>query len=885
MNVSAKNKTLLFIGLIFILFSLIMLWGLNFHQNQTLKEAERNYYTSMQDSYAKVVERQKEFYFNRLRANIDSPGVIEAIEKKDRQKLFALSKGRWKTLQKENPSLIVMHFHLSDGRSLLRMHDPMRYGDTIANEREMVRRIHREQKQLFGYEVGKAGMAYRFFEPIVKNGKYLGALELGLKPDRVLQDMHYYHDLKGALFVRSEGLNDSIVINEYALQSSSIEDRELIAYLQSIDYTFVPMREIEYRGKTYNVYSFALRDFEGNNLAKALFFQDITQIKEKFHSVLVEAALFIGGLVAIIMLFVDFGFRGTISTLDRTNRKMEENQIFLNSILDGSDHAIITTSMNGVITLFNSAAEKMLGYSSMELIGKKTPVLFHDPQEMIDRAQALSKRFGKTVQPGFEVFVEKTIHGVENNDYWTYITKTGEKKTVHLHISALMDLEGNVSGYLGIAEDVTQEIQLQNDLTEYKEELETILNTSKDGIAILDLTSKFLYANPAYVSMSGFTFDELMMKKCIELSIPEDVSRAANAIAEVLKNGFIENFEKTCIVKDGKKVTINMSIALMPDRKRLLISTKNVTEAKEVERSIKEYVNLIDENIITSSTDLGGNITYASEAFCEISGYTKEELLGENHRIVHHPDMSDDVFKEIWESITAGRNWQGEIKNKTKEGGYYWVYSRIYPIYKPSGEKYGYTAIRQDITDKKTIEEIAIRDGMTGIYNRRYFNEQFPKMIQSAKRSGELLAFILLDVDHFKQYNDTYGHQMGDQVLIHISATLSQSLQRSDDMCFRLGGEEFGILFKPTTAQKALEFADELRKNIEKLGIEHVQNSAALVVTVSIGLIVIESSDSTLCESIYKRTDDLLYQAKKSGRNRIAHEPHLHLNTKETVNG
>lgn len=867
---SAKNKTFLFIGVIFVIFSVILIGALNVHQNETLRQAEREFYLSMQTSYEKVVERQREFYFHRIIANIHSPGILDAVAHKDREKLYELSKGRWKTLHKENPNLIVMHFHLADGRSLLRMHDPLRYGDLIADEREMVRKMHHERAPLFGYEVGKAGVAFRIFEPMFQGERYIGALEFGLKPDQVLQDMLYYHNLKGALFVK---MADSASFMEgYTLQTDTLQEKGLIRHLKNIGYSFPAMQEITYQGKSYNVYAFDLSDFKGQQLAKALFFQDITQIKESFHRTLLEASVFIGGLVLAIMLFVELGFRGIITALDKTNNRLQENQEFLDSILHASDHAIIATDTNGTITLFNSGAEKLLGYSENEVVNQKTPAIFHDPKEIEERAKKLSEQFNKTILPNFSVFTEKTLQGVENNDLWTYITKTGDKKTVHLHLTSIADQQGNISGFLAVAEDVTDQIRLQYDLAQQKEELETILSTSKDGIAILDLTSKFLYANPAYLNMTGFTLEELLMKSCVELSIPEDVPRAAKAIAEVLEKGFVENFEKTCRVKDGEKVTINMAIALMPDHQRLLISTKNVTEAKEIERAMQGYVKLIDENIITSSTDLEGNITYASEAFCKISGYTKEELLGQNHRIVHHPDMQEEIFREIWETITHDRMWEGEIKNQTKSGGFYWVYSRIYPIYKPSGEKYGYTAIRQDITDKKKIEDIAIRDGLTGIYNRRFFNEMFSKFVHSAQRSGEMIGFILMDVDHFKQYNDTYGHQMGDDVLIRIAQALAEKLQRSDDYCFRLGGEEFGILVKLKSADKGIIFAESIRESIESLGIEHRHNSAAPVVTVSMGLVIFEECEVGKCDGIYRHADELLYKAKEEGRNRVCME-------------
>ena len=407
-------------------------------------------------------------------------------------------------------------------------------------------------------------------------------------------------------------------------------------------------------------------------------------------------------------------------------------------------------------------------------------------------------------------------------------------------------------------------------LQESNDELETILFTTKDGIAILDLQTHFLFFNDSYLKMTGFSKEELLTKSCAGLSMSEDLPKALKAIEEVMQKGFIENFEKTCIVKDSKRVNTNMAISLMPDQKRLLISVKNITEAKRKEKLLQEYVALINSNIITSSTDTQGDITYVSEKFCEISGYSKEELIGQNHRMIRHPDMPDSLYKEIWETITQHKLWSGEIKNLKKDGGYYWVKASIYASFDFDGNHIGYTAIRQDITDKKTVEEISITDGLTNIFNRRHFNEIFPKVINGAKRNDEFVCFLLMDIDHFKQYNDNYGHQAGDDVLIKFAACLKKNLKRSDDVAFRLGGEEFGIVYKAEDKHKAFTFANTMRCAIENLKIPHAFSSASSYVTASMGLVCRNADTINNMDEVYKEADVLLYEAKESGRNKVA---------------
>ena len=363
--------------------------------------------------------------------------------------------------------------------------------------------------------------------------------------------------------------------------------------------------------------------------------------------------------------------------------------------------------------------------------------------------------------------------------------------------------------------------------------------------------------NNAYFSMAT-SKDNIILNDILNKLF----SSISNENKDSINNNWISvNYEK---MVDYEKVLIAGMVFLLII---FIISLKN-RQINNINSQMKKYIKIVDENVLTSSTDLDGNITYASEAFCEISGYTKDELIGQNHRIIRHSDMKESTYKELWETITSGKTWKGEIKNKKKNGDYYWVKASISPMFDNKGEIISYTSIREDITDKKIIEEISITDGLTNIYNRRYFDEIFPKIINEAKRKNELVAFVFMDIDHFKQYNDNYGHQKGDEVLINFAACLKQSLHRSSDYTFRLGGEEFAVVYQMETKEKAVEFANNLRKNIENLKIEHKYSSVSSYITASMGLIC-KNANEIVIDEIYKQADDLLYQAKRSGRNQV----------------
>lgn len=170
---------------------------------------------------------------------------------------------------------------------------------------------------------------------------------------------------------------------------------------------------------------------------------------------------------------------------------------------------------------------------------------------------------------------------------------------------------------------------------------------------------------------------------------------------------------------------------------------------------------------------------------------------------------------------------------------------------------------------EKELEKMSTTDALTSLYNRRYFNEVFPRVINSARRENENICFAILDVDYFKQYNDNYGHIAGDDVLKKLSSTMRSQLSRADDYCFRLGGEEFGLLFKDLSNDEAKQFIEKMRQSIEELHIKHGKSSVSEYVTASFGLAVRDAKDVKIYEELYREADELLYKAKENGRNRV----------------
>ena len=293
---------------------------------------------------------------------------------------------------------------------------------------------------------------------------------------------------------------------------------------------------------------------------------------------------------------------------------------------------------------------------------------------------------------------------------------------------------------------------------------------------------------------------------------------------------------------------------------------------EQTNKQLAGYVEIIDKYVITSSTDSSGVIVSASAAFCEISGYSEQELIGYKHGILRHSDMCASVYKKLWRTISRGETWQGELKNRKKDGSTYWVQAYIFPDFDEQGNITGYTAIREDISSKKQAEKLSITDELTSLFNRRYFNNLFPQELARAEREQKIIALILIDVDYFKPYNDNYGHQQGDNVLQVVAKVLQDSLRRAGDFAFRIGGEEFAVIVTVDHGEDAYKVAENLRKAVEDLKFEHSFNQVSPYLTVSIGIKVHQGRGAQAPEMdlIYRLADDALYQAKGNGRNQVA---------------
>ena len=276
---------------------------------------------------------------------------------------------------------------------------------------------------------------------------------------------------------------------------------------------------------------------------------------------------------------------------------------------------------------------------------------------------------------------------------------------------------------------------------------------------------------------------------------------------------------------------------------------------------LNEFTKIIDNYIITATTKKDSTIINVSSAFVKSSGYSKEELIGEKMHIIRHPDEDENKFKELWQIVSSGKIWNGEIKNKNKNGEDYWLYQHIIPTFDENNNIETLVSLGTDITAKKELEKMASIDKLTNIYNRRMKDDFLKQEVEIEKRHSNGLSVILIDIDHFKDVNDTYGHQMGDIVLSKMAELITINSRKSD-IQGRYGGEEFIIICPQTNCNQALILAEKIRVSIEEFTFEQIGKK-----TISLGISSFEENDAE--EDLVKKADIALYQAKNTGRNKV----------------
>ncbi|MBU5424903.1 diguanylate cyclase [Tissierella pigra] len=300
-------------------------------------------------------------------------------------------------------------------------------------------------------------------------------------------------------------------------------------------------------------------------------------------------------------------------------------------------------------------------------------------------------------------------------------------------------------------------------------------------------------------------------------------------------------------------------------------------DKEKIDFDIENERNILSTAIDQSSvviliTNIEGDIIYVNPVFEKVTGYSRQEAIGKTPRILKSEITPSEIYEQMWYTISNGGVWNGELINRRKDGSLYYEDSRITPIYNKEGILTYYLAVKHDITERKLLEarlkEIVIRDPLTNSYNRWYLMDRFSQLIDNYKRVKNSFSLVMLDIDLFKEINDSYGHQAGDYILTKFVNIINQNI-RSYDIFGRYGGEEFILLLPDTDKENAYILMERILNIIGNK--PFIYEGISINITFSSG--IVESSEIDLdninTDELIKIADNRLYEAKNAGRNKI----------------
>lgn len=390
----------------------------------------------------------------------------------------------------------------------------------------------------------------------------------------------------------------------------------------------------------------------------------------------------------------------------------------------------------------------------------------------------------------------------------------------------------------------------------------------------LDLVEGSLYWSDEVYRIFGLEPQEFgaTYEAFLQHIFPEDREMVNDAYTKSLQEKRGYHIEHRIVRKDG-------SIGFVEERcehdfdadgnpKRLIGTVHDITEKKLTENELFLASTLFKKmNDSVMITDAKQKIITVNAAFSKISGYEPEEIIGKTPNIMSSGWHDKDFYQGLWQAINADGQWSGEVIDRRKDGELYTAELNIIAIHNNKGELTNYISIVNDISEKKQketlIHNLAYFDSLTELPNRVLFQERVSRKIPSLKRNGKKMALLFIDMDNFKNINDTFGHFTGDKFLIEV-ARLMKSLLREQDTLARLGGDEFAAVIDDIDS--LVDVASIAQKIIDIFAKPLKIESKEFYTGASVG-ISIYPDDAQSYEELVKAADTAMYQVKEAGKN------------------
>ncbi|MFJ5766344.1 EAL domain-containing protein [Lysinibacillus sp. NPDC093210] len=293
------------------------------------------------------------------------------------------------------------------------------------------------------------------------------------------------------------------------------------------------------------------------------------------------------------------------------------------------------------------------------------------------------------------------------------------------------------------------------------------------------------------------------------------------------------------------------------------ITPSSINQVNYSLKELQDIFSAMNSSIIVAITDRTGKITFVNDHFCKISKYKREELIGQDHRLLNSGFHPKSFFREMWKTIGKGDMWNGEVCNRAKDGSLYWVKTTIIPFLDDNDKPYQYIAIRVDITaqkDIKKITHIAYHDELTGLPNRRKLEQRLENEFHQSRRTGEKFALFFIDVNRFKNINDGLGHIIGDMFLVEMANRL-RNVDFTSNSFYRHNSDEFVMILNDVS--RIEEMAKEI---IAVFDDSFIVDAYEFYASISIGISIFPDHANSI-EDLLKNADIAMYAAKSTRGN------------------
>ncbi len=546
------------------------------------------------------------------------------------------------------------------------------------------------------------------------------------------------------------------------------------------------------------------------------------------------------------------------------DKKLRESHEWLSTTLMSIGDAVIATDARGKIMLMNPVAESLCGWTTQEATGKPIAEIFQIINE-------------KTRKPAEDVVAKVIEEGLTAGlaNHTILISREGTEYTIEDSCAPIRDTRGTIIGVVLVFHDITRQKEAEDALRKSRVSRDLILDTARDAFIQIDMNDLVVYWNRQAERTFGWTKTEAIGRRLMETIIPPQYRKAhQEGMKRFMSTGKASVTDKpmelTALHRDGHTFPAEITIWTLGVEGDYLFNAfvKDITRQKqavEFYRISNTVFNNATEAILV--TDANRNIVSVNPAFTKITGYSADEAIGKNPRILKSGRHDQAFYRNMLGTVDKDGHWEGEIWDRRKNGEIYPKWLSITAVKNNSGKIVQYTALFNDITKRKENEQQlhfrAYYDPLTQLPNRTLAFERLSQAILRGNRYKRKVALFFVDLDHFKQVNDTLGHITGDKILVMAAGRLHSAVRETDTVA-RTGGDEFLIVLTEITDQE--EVAIVANKILENLSYPFQVDGHDLFLGASIG-ITIAPDDGNEVMLLLQNADMAMYQAKSSGRN------------------